>query len=242
MFHRIILAVDLADPARPPQGPRPGAGARRRRAAANCGWSTCSRCCPRPSWNTCPPISTRSRKSARTAALDAIVAKHRPCRQSGVRRRSLGGGVYHELLREATEWRRRPHRGRLAPAGDVRLSARLERQDDRAPRAMLGAGGARMTRTRAVRERRIAASRPSGVSGTCASLEQPGDDPRRLRIVPLLGRRRVDPHAARPGATARFSQVSPDSGLWCSTEPPGAGFRAGSSTRRRRRRRDGRGR
>ena len=40
---------------------------------------------------------------------------------------------------------RRPHRRRLAPARHVGLSARLQRQDDRAPCAMLGAGGARIT-------------------------------------------------------------------------------------------------
>ena len=56
------------------------------------------------------------------------------------------GGIYHEILAEAAEWRRRSDRRRLAPARRDRLSPRLQRQDDRPPRFMLGAGRAALSR------------------------------------------------------------------------------------------------
>ena len=128
MYQRIILAVDLADPA----GRRPKASPRRsnsrRPAAANCGWSTCSRCCRRLSWNTCRPTSTRSRESAPRGARrrsrqdrpaerpdDAAARQRRRLPRAAAR----GDGVG-----------RRPHRGRLPPAGDVATicSARTPRR------------------------------------------------------------------------------------------------------------------
>ena len=51
----------------------------------------------------CRPISTRSRKSAPGGARR--IAAKLPLPKERVSTAALSGGVYHELLRDATEWR-----------------------------------------------------------------------------------------------------------------------------------------
>ncbi len=103
MFRRILLAVDLADEAETPKRLARGVGAGEPRAAAIFAWSTCSRCCRRRSWNMSRPISTPSRSAARSEALQAIAAKIAlPPERVSIA--AASGGVYHELLREATDW------------------------------------------------------------------------------------------------------------------------------------------
>ena len=50
------------------------------------------------------------------------------------------GGVYHDVLKEADEDRRRSDRRRIAPPDHGHLPSRLERGQHRAARQMLGAG------------------------------------------------------------------------------------------------------
>ena len=51
------------------------------------------------------------------------------------------GSVYNEVLKEADQRGRRPHRGWLAPAHDVDLSPGLQCGDDSPARQVLGPGG-----------------------------------------------------------------------------------------------------
>ena len=104
MYKRIILAVDLAEPARDAQGSDAGAGTGQgegRRTQA--GQRPAARC-RRRSWNMCRPTSTRSRKKRATEALDDDGRRDRPAGGQGFSA-ARAGGIYHELLQEATDWK-----------------------------------------------------------------------------------------------------------------------------------------
>ena len=161
------------------------------------------------------------------AALEAIVAADRAARERKLSPPCASGGVYHELLREATEWRadlivvgsHRPVMSDYLLGSNAKTIVRhaqcsvLVVRNDAADRESVSVRRA---------SARIAASTPSGVSANIRSLKDVGDHARRLRIVPLRSAGVGLIQTLRgQAATTRFSQIFPGSGLRCSTEPPG---------------------
>ena len=142
MFHRIVLAVDLADPASGPKGL-----AQALELATQSGGDlrlvNVQPLLPATFMEYVPADFDEEQEKRSRDALAEIAAKLALPKER-VTTAALSGGVYLELLRDAEAWGADLIVVGFAPAGDVRLSARLQRQNDRPPRAMFGAGGARV--------------------------------------------------------------------------------------------------
>src|SRR5271166_4130251 len=167
MYKRIILAVDLAEPSSAPKGlaqalelAKMGGGDLRLVNVQPVVPATFMEYVPADF------DAEQSKRGERGAG------RHSGERRSAGRPQERGRPRRRHLPRAAAGGdglERRPHRRRLSSPGDERLSARLEREDDRAPRAMFGAGRQAVAGRPRVRPQaasaRIAASTPSGVSG-----------------------------------------------------------------------------
>ncbi len=151
-----------------------------------------------PATSMCRSIST-SAKPAKERSTQFSSSNPGPGARAP--RRGRAGSI-------TNSWRKRPNGTPTLSwsvpvvVSHVRLPARLERQDDRAPRPMFGAGGQGMTRRSQKFERQQASppSRPDrrGSAETCDG-ERFGDHRCRQRMFPGARRRRIDPHRARPG-------------------------------------------
>ena len=144
MFHRIILAVDLAEPA-----PRPKGLSQALELAQASGGElrlvNVQPLLPATFMEYVPADFDEEQEGRAREALAAIAATIELPKD----RLSQVGGQRRGLPRAAPRgdgMARRSHRRRLASARDVGLFVGLERQDDRSPRAMLGAGRPRMIR------------------------------------------------------------------------------------------------
>ena len=103
MFHRIILAVDLADPAPMPKGLTQALEL----AAASEGelrLVNVQPLLPATFMEYVPADFDEEQEKRAREAMDVIVAKIQSPKVK-VSSTIASGGVYHELLREATEWR-----------------------------------------------------------------------------------------------------------------------------------------
>ncbi len=183
MYKRIILAVDLAEASAAPKGL-----AEALELAKAWGGSlrlvNVQPVVPATFMEYVPADFDAEQTKRAMESLDEVVAKIDlpPDRKSGAAR---AGGIYHELAGGSIGVERRPDRGRLPSPGDERLSARIERQDHRSPRAVLGARGAVTAPARGVaRERQSASGRQRlhrrldavGRQREHPSLEDIGDD------------------------------------------------------------------
>ena len=167
MFHRIILAVDLADPAPMPKGLTQALEL----AAASEGelrLVNVQPLLPATFMEYVPADFDEEQEKRAREAMDVIVAKIQSPKvkvSSDDRERRR----VPRIVARGDGMACGPRCRRLAPARHVGLSARLERQDDRAACAMLGAGCARITECVQCDSARIAASSPSGVSANMRS-------------------------------------------------------------------------
>ena len=103
MFHRIILAVDLADSAPTPKG-LPQAVELAKASGGELRLVNVQPLLPATFMEYVPADFDEEQEKRATYALDAIVAKI-DLPASRLSQAVASGGVYHELLREATEWR-----------------------------------------------------------------------------------------------------------------------------------------
>jgi nucleotide-binding universal stress UspA family protein len=103
MFHRIILAVDLADPSPTPKGL-----AQALDLATSSGGElrlvNVQPLLPATFMEYVPADFDEEQEKRARGALDAIVAKI-DMPKARLSSTVVSGGVYHELLREAAEWR-----------------------------------------------------------------------------------------------------------------------------------------
>ena len=103
MFHRIVLAVDLADPAGTPKGL-----AQALELAAHSGGDlrlvNVQPLLPATFMEYVPADFDEEQEKRAQVALERVAAKIALPKER-VSTAVLSGGVYHELLREATEWR-----------------------------------------------------------------------------------------------------------------------------------------
>ena len=102
MFHRIILAVDLADPSAYPKGLDQAV-----ELAAQSGGDlrlvNVQPLLPATFMEYVPADFDEEQEKRAKTALDAIAAKIALPKER-LTTAALAGGVYHELLRDATEW------------------------------------------------------------------------------------------------------------------------------------------
>ncbi len=179
MFRRILLAVDLADEAETPRG-LPEALELVTAGGGDLRLVNVQPLLPATFMEYVPADFDTEQERRAQEALQAIAAKIAlPPERVSIA--AASGGIYHELLREALGLERRPDRRRLASSGDVGLSARLQRQDDRAPRGMFGAGRACV---RPPSERRPPGRRGCGLVG----LEADAPPRKRLPREPATSR------------------------------------------------------
>ena len=140
MYKRIILAVDLGETPAPPKGLAEALELAK-------AWGGDLRLVnvqpivPATFMEYVPADFDAEQTKRAQEALDEILARidlpAEPQERRRARRRHLP-----RTSAGSRRLERRPDRRRLPPSGDERLSARLERQDDRPSRAVLGAGGA----------------------------------------------------------------------------------------------------
>jgi universal stress protein F len=103
MFHRIVLAVDLADPAASPKG-LDQAVELLAQSAGELRLVNVQPLLPATFMEYVPADFDEEQEKRAQIALKEVAAKiNLP--QDRVSSVVLSGGVYHELLREATEWR-----------------------------------------------------------------------------------------------------------------------------------------
>jgi nucleotide-binding universal stress UspA family protein len=102
MFHRIILAVDLADPASHPKG-LDQALELATQSGGDLRLVNVQPLLPATFMEYVPSDFDEEQEKRAKAALDAIAA-NLPLPKARVTAAALSGGVYHELLRDATEW------------------------------------------------------------------------------------------------------------------------------------------
>ncbi len=102
MFHRIILAVDLADPAAHPKG-LDQALELATQSGGDLRLVNVQPLLPATFMEYVPADFDEEQEKRAKEALDAIAAKLNLPKE-WVTTAALGGGVYHELLRDATEW------------------------------------------------------------------------------------------------------------------------------------------
>jgi len=103
MFHRIVLAVDLADPSSSPKGLEQAV-----ELASQSGGElrlvNVQPILPATFMEFVPADFDEEQEKRAQGALDEIAAKI-PLPKERVSAVVLNGGVYHELLRDAAEWR-----------------------------------------------------------------------------------------------------------------------------------------
>jgi universal stress protein F len=103
MFHRIVLAVDLADPAASPKGLDQAL-----ELATHSGGKlrlvNVQPLLPATFMEYVPTDFDEEQEKRARIALEGVAAKI-PLPKERISTVVLSGGVYHELLREATEWR-----------------------------------------------------------------------------------------------------------------------------------------
>jgi universal stress protein F len=102
MFHRIILAVDLADPTVHPKG-LDQALELATQSGGDLRLVNVQPLLPATFMEYVPADFDEEQEKRAKSALDAIAAKLTLPKER-VTAASLSGGVYHELLRDATEW------------------------------------------------------------------------------------------------------------------------------------------
>ena len=102
MFHRIILAVDLADPTARPKG-LDQALELATQSDGDLRLVNVQPLLPATFMEYVPADFDEEQEKRAKAALDAIAAKL-TMPKDRVTTAALAGGVYHELLRDATEW------------------------------------------------------------------------------------------------------------------------------------------
>ncbi len=102
MFHRIILAVDLADPTAHPKG-LDEALELATQSGGDLRLVNVQPLLPATFMEYVPADFDEEQEKRAKSALDAIAAKLTLPKER-VTTASLSGGVYHELLRDATEW------------------------------------------------------------------------------------------------------------------------------------------
>jgi nucleotide-binding universal stress UspA family protein len=130
MYKRIVLAVDLAESESAPKG-LPQAVELAKASGGEVRLVNVQPVIPATFMEYVPVDFDEEQEKRAKAELDALLAGvDLPAERKSAATRA--GGIYHELLEEAS-------------SRHVGLSARLERHDDRAPRAMFGAGGQRVT-------------------------------------------------------------------------------------------------
>jgi nucleotide-binding universal stress UspA family protein len=103
MFHRIILAVDLADPTTHPKG-LDQALELATQSGGDLRLVNVQPLLPATFMEYVPADFDEEQEKRAQLALDAIAAKL-PLPKDRVTTAALSGGVYHELLRDATEWK-----------------------------------------------------------------------------------------------------------------------------------------
>ena len=103
MFHRIILAVDLADPTARPKG-LDQALELATQSGGDLRLVNVQPMLPATFMEYVPADFDEEQEKRAKAALDAIAAKLTLPKER-VTTAALSGGVYHELLRDATEWK-----------------------------------------------------------------------------------------------------------------------------------------
>lgn len=103
MFHRIVLAVDLADPAATPKGLDEAL-----ELVANSGGQlrlvNVQPLLPATFMEYVPADFDEEQEKRAQTALDEVAGKV-PIAKDRISTAVLSGGVYHELLRDALEWR-----------------------------------------------------------------------------------------------------------------------------------------
>ena len=102
MFHRIILAVDLADPTAHPKG-LDQALELTTQSGGDLRLVNVQPLLPATFMGYVPADFDEEQEKRAKEALDAMAAKL-TLPKDRVTTAALGGGVYHELLRDATEW------------------------------------------------------------------------------------------------------------------------------------------
>ena len=102
MFHRIILAVDLADPTARPKG-LDQALELATQSDGDLRLVNVQPLLPATFMEYVPADFDEEQEKRAQSALEAIAAKL-PLPKDRVTTAALSGGVYHELLRDATEW------------------------------------------------------------------------------------------------------------------------------------------
>jgi nucleotide-binding universal stress UspA family protein len=102
MFHRIILAVDLADPTGHPKG-LDQALELATQSGGDLRLVNVQPLLPATFMEYVPADFDEEQEKRAKSALDAIAAKLTLPKER-VTAAALSGGVYHELLRDATEW------------------------------------------------------------------------------------------------------------------------------------------
>lgn len=103
MFHRIILAVDLADPAAHPKG-LDQALELVEQSGGDLRLVNVQPLLPATFMEYVPADFDEEQEKRAKTALDVIAAKL-PLAKERLTTAALSGGVYHELLRDATEWK-----------------------------------------------------------------------------------------------------------------------------------------
>ena len=103
MFHRIILAVDLADPAAHPKG-LDQALELVEQSGGDLRLVNVQPLLPATFMEYVPADFDEEQEKRAKTALDVIAAKL-PLSKERLTTAALSGGVYHELLRDATEWK-----------------------------------------------------------------------------------------------------------------------------------------